>query len=74
MVPGTRISGDKRQGDPPARCTNRFGQALRMAASTVRNHKTAIGAAHRRCLSRMDTAKAVKATAHPERRIKHVQR
>ena len=32
LAPGTRISGDKRLGGPPARQTNRVGQALRMAA------------------------------------------
>ena len=55
LAPGTRISGDKRLGGPPARRTNRLGQALRMAASTARNNQTAIGAAHRRRLSRMDS-------------------
>ena len=69
LAPGTRISGDKRLGDRPARQTNRVGQALRMAASTARNSKTAIGAAHRRRLSRMDSAKAVKATAHQLARL-----
>ena len=69
LAPGTRISGDKRLGGPPARQTNRVGQALRMAASTARNSKTAIGAAHRRRLSRMDSAKAVKATAHQLARL-----
>ena len=34
------------------------GQALRMAASTARNSKTAIGAAHRRRLSRMDSSQS----------------
>ena len=69
LAPGTRISGDKRLGGPPARRTNRLVQALRMAASTARNNKTAIGAAHRRRLSRMDSAKAVKATAHQLARL-----
>ena len=69
LAPGTRISGDKRLGGPPARQANRVGQALRMAASTARNSKTAIGAAHRRRLSRMDSAKAVKATAHQLARL-----
>ena len=69
LAPGTRISGDKRLGGPPARQTNRVGQALRMAASTARNSQTAIGAAHRRRLSRMDSAKAVKATAHQLARL-----
>ena len=56
LAPGTRISGDKRLGGPSARQTNRVGQALRMAASTARNSKTTIGAAHRRRLARMDSA------------------
>ena len=71
LAPGTRVSGDKRLGGPPARRTNRLGQALRMAASTARNNKTAIGAAHRRRLARMDSAKAVKATAHQLARLIH---
>ncbi len=69
LAPGTRISGDKRLGGRPPRCANRLGQALRMAASTARNNKTAIGAAHRRRLARMDSAKAVKATAHQLARL-----
>ena len=40
-----------------------------MAASTARDSKTAIGAARRRRLSRMDSAKAVKATAHQLARL-----
>ena len=69
LAPGTRISGDKRLGGPQTQRTNRLGQALRMAASTARNSKTAIGAAHRRRLSRMDAARAVKATAHQLARL-----
>ena len=45
-----------------------------MAASTARNSKTAIGAAHRRRLSRMDSAKAVKATAHQLARLIYAMR
>ena len=40
-----------------------------MAASTARNNPTAIGAAHRRRPSRMDSAKAAKATAHQLARL-----
>ena len=69
LAPGTRISGDRRPGGPPAGQTNRVGQALRMAASAARNSKTAFGAAHRRRLPRMDSAKAVKATAHQLARL-----
>ena len=52
-----------------ARRSNRLSQALRMAATTARGDKSAIGAAHRRRLARMDTAKAVKATAHELARL-----
>ena len=40
-----------------------------MAATTARRDKSTIGAAHRRRLARMDTAKAVKATAHQLARL-----
>ena len=69
LAPGTRISGDKRLKGAPGRRSNRVGQALRMAATAARRDKSAIGAAHRRRLARMDTAKAVKATAHQLARL-----
>ena len=69
LAPGTRISGDKRLKGAPGRRSNRLGQALRMAATAARRDKSAIGAAHRRRLARMDTAKAVKATAHQLARL-----
>lgn len=52
-----------RVGGPSMRQSNRVGQALRMAASTARSSKTAIGAAHRRRSQRMVPGRAVKATA-----------
>ena len=69
LAPGTRISGDKRLRGRAPRRSNRLGQALRMAATTARSDKSAIGAAHRRRLARMDTAKAIKATAHELARL-----
>ena len=69
LAPGTRISGDRRLKGAPGRRSNRLGQALRMAATAARRDKSAIGAAHRRRLARMDTAKAVKATAHQLARL-----
>lgn len=69
LAPGTRISGDRRLKGGPRRRSNRLGQALRMAATTARRDKSAIGAMHRRRLARMDTAKAVKATAHQLARL-----
>ena len=69
LAPGTRVSGDRRLKGRPPRRSNRLGQALRMAATTARSDKSAIGAAHRRRLARMDTAKAIKATAHELARL-----
>ena len=69
LAPGTRISGEKRLGGAPAKRSNRLGQALRMAATTARRSHSALGGAHRRRLRRMDTAKAVKATAHQLARL-----
>ena len=69
LAPGTCISGDKRLRKGGRQSPNRVGQALRMAAATARRDKSAIGAAHRRRLARMDAAKAVKATAHQLARL-----
>ena len=69
LAPGTRISGDKRLKGGAGRRSNRVGQALRMAATTARRDHSVIGAAHRRRLARMDTAKAIKATAHQLARL-----
>ena len=69
LAPGTRISGDKRLRGGARRQSNRVGQALRMAATSARRDRSAIGAAHRRRLARMDAAKAVKATAHQLARL-----
>ena len=69
LAPDTRISGGKRLPGGPGHRSNRLGQALRMAATSARRDKSAIGAAHRRRLARMDAAKAVKATAHQLARL-----
>lgn len=64
VAPGTRITGGQPLPGRSPRVLNVAGQALRQAASTARHSKSFIGAAHRARLARMDTAKAVKATAH----------
>lgn len=69
VAPGTRISGGKRLPGRSPRVLNVAGQALRLAASTARHSNSFIGAAHRARLARMDTAKAVKATAHQLARL-----
>ena len=69
LAPGTRISGGKHLKGAPAKRTNRAGQALRMAASTARHNRTFIGACHRARLRRLDSARAIKATAHQLARL-----
>ena len=72
LAPGTRISGDKPLEGPPGKRGNRAGQALCVAASTARHSRSFIGAAHRARLSRLDTARAIKATAHHLARLIYV--
>ena len=69
LAPGTRISGERRLSGSAPKRTNRVGQALRMAAASARNNKSFIGAAHRARLSRLDNARANKATAHQLARL-----
>lgn len=69
LAPGTRISGGKPLPGRSPRILNVAGQALRLAASTARHSNSFIGAAHRARLARMDTAKAIKATAHQLARL-----
>ena len=69
LAPPTRISGGKPLPGKTPRVLNRAGQALRQAAANARNSDSFIGASHRARLSRMDTAKAVKATAHQLARL-----
>lgn len=69
LAPPTRISGGKPLPGKTPKVLNRAGQALRMAAANARNSDSFIGAAHRARLARMDTAKAIKATAHQLARL-----
>lgn len=69
LAPGTRISGDRQLSGAAPKRVNRSGQALRMAAASARNNKSYIGAMHRARLSRLDSARANKATAHQLARL-----
>ncbi|MXY51468.1 MAG: IS110 family transposase [Gammaproteobacteria bacterium] len=69
LAPGTRISGGRPLRGPPPKRTNRAGQALRMAAASVRGSDSYIGACHRSRLRRLDSARANKATAHQLARL-----
>ena len=69
LAPPTNISGGKSLPGVKPKTFNRAGQALRQAALNARRSETFIGACHRSRLTRMDTAKAVKATAHQLARL-----
>ena len=56
-------------GERARRSRRTVAPAVRHVETAARNNKTGIGAAHRRRLSRMDSAKAVKATAHQLARL-----
>jgi transposase len=69
LCPGTKISGGKVLSAATKRTANRLAQALRMAATSLRNSKSALGAYYRRLCSRLDKAKAITATAHKLARL-----
>lgn len=69
LCPGTKISGGKILSAASKRTANRLAQALRMAAISLRNSPSALGAYFRRMCARMDKAKAIRATAHKLARL-----
>jgi len=69
LAPSTCISGGKSLGKKQHKVVNRAGQALKQAASNARASQSFIGACHRARLARMDTSKAIKATAHQLARL-----
>lgn len=69
LAPPTRISGGRPLPGRAPKLINRAGQALRQAASNARRSNSFIGASHRARLARMDTGKAIKATAHQIARL-----
>ncbi|MGO4325422.1 transposase, partial [Pseudomonas sp. KB_12] len=69
LAPSTRISGGKPLPGHVPKVFNRAAQALKQAASSARTDKSFIGASHRARLARMDTACAIKATAHQLARL-----
>lgn len=64
LSPGNNISGGKILSSRTKPTTNKVRQALLMAASTLYNSKTALGAHLRRLSSRIGKQKAITATAH----------
>ena len=64
LCPGNKVSGGKRLGGRSKRTANRAASALRMAASTLHNSQSALGAFFRRLRARVGAPKAITATAH----------
>lgn len=63
LCPGTRTSNRKIISSRTRRNSNRAAAAFRMAASTLRQSKTALGAFYRRISARVGAPQAVTATA-----------
>ncbi|MEI6147437.1 MAG: IS110 family transposase [Methylococcales bacterium] len=64
LCPGNKVSGGKRLGGKSKRTKNKAAEALRMAAFTLHQSKTALGAFFRRLRSRLGSPKAITAAAH----------
>jgi len=64
LCPGTRESGGKVLSRRSKRSRSRAAAAFRIAAASLRNSRTALGAFYRRIRARSGEAKAVTATAH----------
>jgi transposase len=69
LCPGSRISGGKVLSSKTRKVVNRASSAFRMAAQSLANSKTALGAFYRRIRSRLGPPKAITATAHKLARI-----
>ena len=69
LCPDHRISGGKILKRGTRRVINRAATALRLAASTLRNSKSALGANFRRLRARLGAPKAMTAMAHKLARL-----
>lgn len=69
LCPDNRISGGKILSRHTRHVINRVTDALRLAATTLQNSKTALGAYYRRMRGRLGPAAAITATAHKLARI-----
>ena len=69
LCPGNKISGGKILSGRTKKVANRASSALRLAASTLFNSKSALGAFGRRLRARLGSPKAITATAHKLARL-----
>lgn len=68
-APRNKVSGGKLIGRDRRKVVNRAGQALRMAATTLLNSQTYLGAQYRRFRSKLGAPKAIKAMANKLARL-----
>lgn len=69
LCPGSKISGGKQLSSRTRPSSNRAAYYLRLAASSLYNSQTAIGAFLRRMKARLGAPKAITATAHKLARL-----
>lgn len=69
LAPGNRITGGKVKSSRTRNVVNRAAIAFRMAAQTLRNHQSALGAFYRRMRSRLGGPQAITAVAHKLARL-----
>jgi len=69
LCPDNRISGGKILSSHTRRVVNRMAGVLRMAATTLKNSQTALGAFYRRMVGRLGPAEGITAVAHKLARL-----
>lgn len=69
LCPGQKITGGKVKSSRTRRVINRAANAFRMAAFSLTQSRSALGAFYRRLRSRLGAPKAITATAHKLARI-----
>lgn len=69
LAPGTKISGGKRLSGKTKPSANRAAEVFRIAAFTLSNSASALGAFLRRMKARLGSPKAITATAHKIARL-----
>lgn len=69
LAPGTKISGGKRLSGKTKPSANRAAEVFRIAAYTLVNSHSALGAFFRRLRTRLGAPKAITATAHKIARL-----
>ena len=69
LCPENRITGGQVKSSKTRKVVNRASKAFRMAANSLKNNKSSLGAFFRRMRARIGTPEAITATAHKLARI-----